>query len=714
MLLADKIEKRFGPQLLFRNLSWQILPGQRIGLIGPNGAGKTTLVRILAGSESPDAGQVQRAKNVRIGYLPQEAMEMTGGTILEEALAGHGEVTDIEIRLHVLAQEMADSSDPATTKRLTDDYGTLQERFAALGGYDLEARARAILTGLGFDPQRLDRPIAELSGGWQMRVALARLLLQEPDLLLLDEPTNHLDLESLDWLEEFLLARDGAFVVISHDRYFLNRMVDRMVELTDGRMTLFKGNYDTYQVEKERRFAQVEAAARQQTREIERAQRFIGRFRAQATKARQVQSRIRMLEKMEKIEMPVRDRETVRFQFPQPPRGGAVTIQLEQLVKRYGDNTVYAGVDFRLQRGDRVALLGPNGAGKSTLLKVLAGVLPFEGGRRTLGHNVSIAYYAQHALDALDPRDTVIGVLSGEADVSMQPKIRGILAAFLFDGDEWEKRVAVLSGGEKARLALAKLLLHPANLLLLDEPTNHLDLRSRDTLEEALSEYTGTLCFISHDRYFINKVSTSVCDVEAGRLEMYLGGYDDYHRDKTRRAAAGRRSRSGTPGARARDRAGGAARRRLAREKPEDVGRRPVSAPQESGTINAETGPGGDSRRGEAASRKRPTRGDMQRRKRREAEARQRFSLLTKPLKDQLETVETKIANEERKLRAVEFELASPSVYENPQRARSAAQLRSAIREHLAVFNKEWEALSEQVEAAERRLREEVEAITAQ
>jgi ATP-binding cassette subfamily F protein 3 len=667
MIRIDSIEKRFGPQVLFSNLSWHIRPGERIGLVGPNGAGKTTLVRILAAREQPDSGRVQKAKHVTVGYLPQEVMEFGEGTILESALEGQGEVADLEREMHRLADRLAAQPPGRESEELTLRYGQLQDRFAALGGYDLETRAQAILTGLGFDPDNLQRPLKELSGGWQMRVALARLLLADPALLLLDEPTNHLDLESLTWLEEFLLARNNAFVVISHDRYFLNRMVGRVAELSTGKMTLYTGNYDQYVEQRERRFAQVEAAARNQAKEIERMSRFVDRFRYQATKARQVQSRIRMLEKMEKIESPSRDRASVRFRFAPPPRSGAVVMDLDGLVKRYGDNVVYDGASFRLQRGDRVALLGPNGAGKSTLLKVLAGVLPLEGGVRAVGHNVSLVYYAQHALDALHPRNTVFAELSDAADTAMQPQIRGLLAAFLFDADEWDKRVEVLSGGEKARLALAKMLLRPANLLLLDEPTNHLDLKSRAVLEEALANYTGTLCFISHDRYFINKIATSVCDVGGGRLEEHPGNYDEYLEWKASHGISG-----GEPAAADRIQTSTA----VAEEKPEA----------------------------------RPSRSREQ--KRREAEARQRFSIETRDLRRKLEKAEERIGEHEKKLRLIEYEMSSPATYQDPKKAKGAARLQAELKETIDKLTAQWETLTEQLEAAEARFRTDVSSDT--
>jgi ATP-binding cassette subfamily F protein 3 len=706
MIRVENMEKRFGPQVLFQDLSWHIRPGERIGLVGPNGAGKTTLVRILAGREEADSGKVQKARTIRVGYLPQEIMEFDQGTILESALEGQGEVASLEREMHALADRMAAQPQGSEADELTTRYGQVQDRFAALGGYDLETRARTILTGLGFDPENLDRPLDELSGGWQMRVALARLLLADPDLLLLDEPTNHLDLESLDWLEEFLQARDGAFVVISHDRYFLNRMVGRIADLGNGRLTLYNGNYDHFIQDRERRFAAVEAAARNQAREVEKMEKFIGRFRAQATKARQVQSRIRMLEKMEKIEAPSRHEETVRFRFPQPPRSGQVVMSLENLTKRYGDLTVYEGIDFRLQRGDRIALVGPNGAGKSTLLKVLTGTLPFEGGSRQAGHNVSLAYYAQHALDALDPRSTVLAAVSQAADISMQPRLRGLLASFLFDSDEWDKTVSVLSGGEKARLALAKMLLRPANLLLMDEPTNHLDLHSRDVLENSLAEYTGTLCFISHDRYFINRIATAVCEVDKGRLEMHPGNYEEYLARKAQREqeARGDRATASSPTRRGGSQAARRRRREGGGNKKQSAGPGPA-APDLEGT--APTGastpsPGGDERTGGPRNRQQ---------KRREAEARQRFSLANRDLKKQIEKFEGRISEEEKRLRMVEYELSQPAIYQNPQKAQGTAQLQAEIKERIAGLTDEWEKLGEKLEAAEQILADELQRI---
>jgi ATP-binding cassette subfamily F protein 3 len=530
---------------VFRDLTWHITRGQRVGLVGPNGAGKTTLCRILMGEMDVDSGQVRRAKSTTIGYLPQEIAPAGDGSVLGHLLAGFPEVQRLETEMELLAAEMAEVENGAS-EDLMDRYGDLQHQYESLGGYHLEARAKAILGGLAFSPTEAHDPLAKLSGGWRMRVALGRLLLQSPDLLLLDEPTNHLDLESLQWLEDFLGAYEGTVVIISHDRYFLNRVVDRIAELELGRFTLYVGDYDDYQAQKLLRQEQLEAAQKSQADQIEKMERFIRKFRYKATKARQVQSRIKQLDKIERVEM-IRAPKRIHFRFPQPGRSGTVVSELKRVHKAYGETVVYRGVDFRLLRGDRVALVGPNGAGKSTLLKIVAGVLSFEKGDRILGHNASVHYYAQHQLDALNPKNSVLEELASVAALEMQPRLRGILGAFLFSGDDVEKPVAVLSGGEKSRLALAKMLLRPANLLCLDEPTNHLDVTAREILEEALDQFDGTMLFISHDRYFINRIATKVVEVQDGRLWDYAGDYDYYlEKREEEQEAAGSRQPAGT------------------------------------------------------------------------------------------------------------------------------------------------------------------------
>ncbi|MBZ5640032.1 MAG: ABC-F family ATP-binding cassette domain-containing protein [Acidobacteriia bacterium] len=528
MIRLDRVRRRFGAQILFDGLSWMIPRGARLGLVGPNGAGKTTVLRILAGLDAPDAGEVSRPSALRIGYLPQEVETVAEGSVLSVVLDGFGELRRLEEELERLERRMADLGPvDAELQAVAAAYGAARHRFEALGGDGVEARAKAILSGLGVPEGRFHGPLSELSGGWRMRVVLARLLLGSPDLLLLDEPTNHLDLEAIGWLEEFLSSFEGAFVVVSHDRYFLNRMVKGIVELERGRLAVYPGNYDEYLAEREAREVALEEAARQQAREIARVERFVERFRYKATKARQVQSRLRALEKVERIEAPSR-RRGIRFDFPPAPRSGDDVVRGERFSKAFGETVVYRDADLLLRRGDRVALVGPNGAGKSTLLKLLAGRLLPDEGRLDLGHHVIAKYYAQHQLDALDPRSTVLEEMEKAADPGMITRLRSLLGCFLFSGEDVDKRVAVLSGGEKARLALARMLVRPANLLLLDEPTNHLDLRSREVLEDALDEYGGTLVVISHDRYFINRIATSIAEVGGGRIDLYPGDYDTF------------------------------------------------------------------------------------------------------------------------------------------------------------------------------------------
>jgi len=525
VIQLESVSKGYGGQELFREVTWTIAGGERIGLVGPNGAGKTTLCRILAGVEEPDAGRVNRARSTTVGYLPQEVAVAGDQSVLGEALSGFDEVWGLEREMERVAAALAAA--PADGDALTARYGDLQHRFEALGGYRLETEARTILGGLGFRPGEVMRPVTEFSGGWRMRAALARLLLLRPSLLLLDEPTNHLDLESLGWLESFLADYDGTVVVVSHDRYFLNRMVTSIAELGAGGLTVYPGDYDDYLVEREARRELLEAQARNQAKRIAEIERFIERFRYKATKARQVQSRVKMLERIDRIEAGRAARQ-IRVAFPQPPRTGRRVASLRGIAKAYGENVVYRGVDFEVERGDRVALVGVNGAGKSTLLKILAGALAPDAGERALGPHVAVHYYAQHQLDALDPARTVLEELEAVAPGLGHTRVRTLLGAFLFSGDAVEKRISVLSGGEKARVALAKMLVRPAALLCLDEPTNHLDLASREVLEEALAAFPATIVFISHDRYFINRIATRVVHVDRGTLTDYLGGYDDY------------------------------------------------------------------------------------------------------------------------------------------------------------------------------------------
>jgi len=547
MITLSHIQKQFGGVTLFKDCSLQIGVRDRMGLVGPNGSGKTTLFRMILGEESVDAGEIRIAKGVKIGYLPQEVLLFRGSTVLEEVLKILSGITSLQDKMKLLAEELSSLEDPSEQGRLAKEYGRLQERYTLLGGYGLEAQAKQILQGLGFKESDYNRPTDELSGGWLMRIALAQLLLQSPDLLLLDEPTNYLDLDSLIWLESFLISYPGAIVIVSHDRVFLNHLIDRIAEIEAQEVVLYYGDYDRYLDQKEARKQILEATFRTQQKRIGQTERFIERFRAKNTKSRQVQSRIKMLEKLERIEAPKEKRQEIRFRFPAPGRSGHRVVEVKNLHKSYGETRVYRGIDLTLFRGDKVALVGPNGAGKSTLLKILAGVLSFEEGEVILGKDVTRAYFAQHQLDLLHPGNTVFEEILSVATDQSETELRTLLGTFLFIGDEIEKKVSVLSGGEKSRLALAKILLRPANFLLFDEPTSHLDIPSRNVLEMALKQFQGTICLITHDRHLINQIANKVVEVDRGIPNVFLGNYDDYLYKKQQVPSENLQERAGRP-----------------------------------------------------------------------------------------------------------------------------------------------------------------------
>jgi ATP-binding cassette, subfamily F, member 3 len=526
MLTISEISKSYGPQTLFENVSVQITAEDRIGLVGPNGAGKSTLFSMILGEESPDTGGIVLEKHMTVGHLPQETAPAGEQTVLELAIAITPEVEMLQKKIK------ASESEQTAAHHEIDFHDNIHARYDELGGYQLEPKAKQILAGLSFREKDFNRPLKEMSGGWVMRAYLARLLVQEPDLLMLDEPTNHLDLESLQWFQEYLRNYRGAILLISHDRAFLNRLTNNIWELRQRKLMRYRGNYDDYLTQRAAAEVQLLAAYKNQQREIEHLMDFVVRFRAKASKAAQAQSKLKQIERMEKIEAPANDDKKIRFHFPQPQRSGQRAISLKGIHHAYGQNVIYRGIDFEAERGQRTVLVGPNGAGKSTLLKILAAALPLQKGERELGHNVKAGYYSQYRVDMLQPGRSVLEEALDTPQRVTEESVRTLLGAFLFRGDDVFKKITVLSGGEKSRLALVKLLLDPPNLLLMDEPTTHLDMASIDALVGALTQFTGTLIFISHDVYFIRALSNHVVRVDAGALTHFPGGYQ-YYLDKT-------------------------------------------------------------------------------------------------------------------------------------------------------------------------------------
>ena len=532
MISFTRISKQYGRQVLFVDTSFQLNPGEKVGLVGPNGSGKTTLFRMIVGEEQPDEGDVSVPKRMTIGYFRQDVEEMSGRSVIDEVIAGSGRLGDLHHELEALQHAMADPAQAGDMDRILARFGEVQEEYDHLGGYAIESQAREILHGLGFDDERIDGDVGALSGGWKMRVAMARVILGKPDVLLMDEPTNHLDIESIIWLEAFLKSQASALLMTSHDRDFMNRVVTKVAEIDGGEVTVYSGNYDFYERERAIRETNREAAYARQQAMLAKEQRFIDRFAANAAKAGQVQSRVKALEKIEKIELP-KKRKVVNFDFRAPARSGDKVAVIEGVSKAYGRRVIYDGLNLTIQRGERWAVMGRNGAGKTTLLRMMAGALKPDAGEVTIGASVKLGYFAQQALDLLNPDITVFEQLQQDFPHESVGLIRSLLGAFQFSGDEIDKRIRSLSGGEKSRLVMARMLFDPPNFLVLDEPTNHLDLATKDMLVAALKNFEGTMIFVSHDRTFLRGLSNRVLELggESGtdsHPHAYPGSYIEY------------------------------------------------------------------------------------------------------------------------------------------------------------------------------------------
>jgi len=662
LIQLSDLTKSFGDRVLFDHVTWQITDRERVGLCGPNGSGKTTLLRMMAGLDEPDSGGILKPAALTVGYLPQDGLTHSGRTVFEEASTAFELLLAIKAEMHALEARLGDPAIPAAEHdEMLARYSDLQDRFRLHDGYAIELKTATVLHGLGFTPDDFERPTETFSGGWQMRIALAKLLLGQPNLLLLDEPTNHLDLEARNWLETYLNAYPHAVILVSHDRFFLDSVVTRIADLTLRTLTDYVGNYSDYLVEHHARIEALRKAKREQDEEVARVKMFIDRFRYQATKASQVQSRIKMLEKVIPIEVPV-ERKKIHFDFPTCGKSGRTVLELKGARKAYGGRVVFRGANAHIERGDRIALVGPNGTGKSTLMRMLSGEEAPDSGERVEGHNVVMQYFAQDEATRMDPDPTVYETLASGSPLQMVPAIRNILGGFLFSGDDVYKRVRVLSGGERTRLAVARMLLRPSNVLLLDEPTNHLDLDSKEVLLDALVDYGGTLVFVSHDRYFVERLATKIIEIADGDALVYPGTYKEFlwHKEHPggREAQVGREGQVG---------------RVLSDPPASRVQRtRPAPQPQKTSTSHEEK------KRVDAATRKRE----------RAAQARQA----------EIDALEKQVADCEAALREIEQTMASPGFYENREAAQPIIDRHQALMWQVGDLMHRWEKLQSETD----------------
>ena len=667
LIVLKDITKFYSQQDVLKSANFQISAGERVGLIGPNGAGKTTLFRLILGLESAQSGEIHKSKSLRIGYLPQDILTFAGKTVLELVMDTAEETRAVENELEEVAQEIEEASkaaslDEAALLELTQRQSHLFELFEVLGGYQLESRASKIIEGLGFPAADFHRRVDELSGGWIMRAALARLLLSEPDILLLDEPTNHLDIDSLLWLENYLKQCPSALLLISHDRMFLNNVIERIVEIDRADIVNYACGFDEYLVEREKRGAVQAAAYANQQERIKQIERFIERGRVRKSTAKRVQSRVKTLEKIERIEAPATKPKTIKLTLPPAPRPPQTLIELSGVSKSYGQKTIYRNLDFSIHRGDKIAFLGVNGAGKTTLMKILAGAIEFEAGERHVGPNTILSYFAQHQLEELNEHLTVLEEISSVAPDQATGRLRTILGSFLFREDDVFKKVAVLSGGEKTRLILAKIMLTGPNLLLLDEPSNHLDIPGRDMLEQALKQFQGCICFISHDRSLINSIANKVALVRDGKIEIFPGNFNDFYHIWEDRLKL-------------------------------DVTRNIYHVP-------AEKAPGA-----------RLSRVEREARKRAEAEYRQRLYTEKAPLEEELKNLESSLTNVGERLHGLDHELSKPEVYQSPEKSKTLNQEYGQLRARREELTAAWEDILGKLTAIEERIEQSEERI---
>jgi ATP-binding cassette subfamily F protein 3 len=680
LIQLSSLTKSFGERVLLDDVTWQVNAGDRVGLAGPNGAGKTTLLRMLAGLDEPDSGAIIKPAALTTGYLPQDGLEHSGRTLAEEASLAFGPLLDARAEIDRIEHALADPALPdGEHESLLVRYHDLTELFRREEGHSIELRVTQVLEGLGFDPAEFGRPTETFSGGWQMRIALAKLLLVRPTLLLLDEPTNHLDLDARNWLEAYLTAYPHAVILVSHDRFFLDSVVTRIAEISLRKIDDYPGTYSEYLRERDARLEILRQRKHEQDEEIARMQAFIDRFRYQATKAAQVQSRIKMLDRVVPIEVPP-ERKRVHFTFPACPKSGRMVIELAAARKAYGANVVLDRVNLHVERGDRIALVAPNGAGKSTLMRVLSGVEAPDAGARREGHQVVMQYFAQDEANRLDPVKTVYETMQADSPVGMVPMIRNILGGFLFSGDDIYKKAGVLSGGERTRLAVARMLLRPANTLLLDEPTNHLDLDSKDVLLEALEDFGGTLIFVSHDRYFVDRLATKIVSVGHGSLEVYPGNYEQFLWSRQARSAPTGSDR-GQTGVRPRGVRPGSDPERADRGLTPRVSRaaeKPVGTPTVS-----------ESRR--AAATASPA--TYAEKKRTDAEARRRKRAAEERAKRVAE-LESRIAEREREIRDLEAKMSEPGFYEARESAESLVNRHKQLMWEVGDLMNQWESLA--------------------